>query len=127
MPKVVVNGAQISCSFGTAPSALVVPSPLVTAGGQPVAKIADMAPMTNIMPFLMCMTPSNPQVAAATSAALGVLTPQPCIPVITAPWSPGSPKASMSGLPVLTASSTCMCAWGGAITIASPGQVIVDG
>jgi hypothetical protein len=86
--------AQLMCSFGVAPSALtVVPKGRpVQAGGQMAATIQDFAPNVNIMPFGMCTTLSNPQVAAATSAALGVLTPQPCIPVTT-PWKPGSPTA----------------------------------
>jgi hypothetical protein len=128
MPQLVVNGAQIMCTFGVAPSALtVVPSaPLVQAGGQPQARVVDMVPMVNIAPFGMCTTPSNPQVAAATSAAMGVLTPQPCIPVTTAPWTPGSTKVTAGGVPVLTSGSTCICAWGGQISIVQPGQVKVS-
>ena len=38
----------------------------------------------------MCISPANPVVAAATTAALGVLTPQPCIPITIAPWLPGA-------------------------------------
>ena len=65
--------AQLMCSFGVAPSALtVVPKGKpVQAGGQMAATIQDFAPNVNIMPFGMCTTLSNPQVAAATSAALG--------------------------------------------------------
>jgi hypothetical protein len=127
MPKLVVNGAAMMCSFGVAPSSLVVPSPTVTAGGLPAAKITDMAPMANIPPFGMCMTPSNPQVAAATSAALGVLTPQPCIPVISGPWSPGSTKVTVGGVPAVNDTCMCNCAWGGVITVTFAGQATVDG
>lgn len=121
----VVATAQIMCSFGVAPSVLtVVPKGLpVQAGGQMAATIQDFVPNMNIMPFGMCTTPSNPQVAAATSAALGVLTPQPCIPMTVAPWTPGSPTVMINGAPALTADSTCQCAWGGAITIVMPGQM----
>ena len=128
MSTVVVSGAQIACSFGTTPSALtVVPAGQpVQGGGQLVARITDQAPNANIAPFGMCMTLSNPQVAAATSAAQGVLTPQPCIPVTTAPWTPGSPTVSSGGTPALTSDSQCMCAWGGSITIVSPGQMTVS-
>lgn len=129
MPDLVVNGAQIRCTFGTSPSALtVVPAgPLVQAGGQPLARVTDMAPMMNVAPFGMCITPSNPQVAAATTAASGVLTPQPCIPVITGPWTPGSPKVSAGGVPALTSTSMCTCAWGGAISVVAAGQVKATG
>ena len=128
MAQVVVNGAQLACPFGQAPSTLtVVPTGQpVQAGGQLVAKITDMAPMANIAPFGMCTTLSNPQVAAATSAAQGVLTPQPCIPVTTSPWSPGSPTVTVGGTPALTSDSRCACAWGGSISITSPGQATVS-
>jgi len=125
----VVSTAQVMCSFGTTPAALtVIPKgPPVIAAGQPMATIQDFAPMANVAMFGMCMTPSNPQVAAATSAALGVLTPQPCIPVIVAPWAPGSATVLVNGSPALTATSTCQCTWGGAITVVSPGQTTIGG
>ena len=129
MPDLVVNGAQMTCTFGVAPSTLtVVPSgPILQAGGQLLARVVDLVAMVNVAPFGMCTTPSNPQVAAATSAASGVLTPQPCIPVITAPWSPGSAKVSAGGVPALTSTSTCTCAWGGSIAVVAAGQVKVTG
>ncbi|MGL4604236.1 MAG: hypothetical protein ACRCU9_08815 [Iodobacter sp.] len=37
--------------------------------------------MLNIMPIGTCMSPATPMVAAATAAAMGVLTPMPCIPM----------------------------------------------
>src|ERR1700741_914660 len=97
----VVATAQLMCSFGVAPAVLsVIPKGLpVQAGGQMAATIQDFMPNANIPPFGMCTTPSNPQVAAATSAALGVLTPQPCIPMTTAPWTPGSPTVTINGAP----------------------------
>lgn len=128
MSTVVVSGAQVTCTFGTMPSALtVVPAGQpVQGGGQLVARISDQAPNVNIAPFGMCTTLSNPQVASATSAAQGVLTPQPCIPVTTAPWAPGSPTVSVGGTPALTSDSRCMCAWGGSISVVSPGQGTVS-
>ncbi|HEY2300705.1 MAG TPA: DUF4280 domain-containing protein [Acidimicrobiales bacterium] len=119
----VVNGAQIMCSFGVAPSVLsVLPLNRVMVGGQPAATIQDFTPMVNIAPFGMCTTLSNPTVAAATAAALGVLTPMPCVPVTT-PWRPGSVSVMIGGKPALTNSSQCQCAWGGIIAIGMPGQV----
>ncbi len=121
---VVVSGAMLLCSFGMAPSSYTAIG-LVSAGGMPVGTIKDSIPMLNIKPFGMCMSPSNPTVAAATAAALGVLTPMACIPVTGTPWTPGAPLTSATGLPLITASSTCNCAWGGVITVSFPGQVQV--
>jgi len=88
----------------------------------PAATIMDSAPLTNIMPFAMCVSLSNPAVAAATTAALGVLTPQPCVPATAAPWAPGSTSVLIGGVPALDNISKCMCSWGGVIQILSPGQ-----
>jgi hypothetical protein len=124
MGQLVVNGAMMTCSFGVAPGTLsVLPVGRVQSSNQPAATIMDFKPNVNIAPFGMCMSPSNPQVAAATAAALGVLTPQPCIPMTVSPWTPGSPTVSIGGQPALTNSSTCNCMWAGVITISMPGQM----
>jgi hypothetical protein len=127
MGQLVVNGAQLQCSFGVAPSAMIVtPENLVNANKQPAATIMDNIPMKNIMPFGMCNSPTNPQVIAATAAAAGVFTPQPCIPVTTAPWIPGSPTVLLNKKPALNNSSQCMCSWLGVITVTSAGQFTVN-
>jgi hypothetical protein len=119
----VTGGATLVCSFGTAPSTLaVVPHGApVQAAGAPAANIADHAPTVGITPFGMCTTPTNPQVAAATAAAMGTLTPQPCLPVTAVPWAPGSPTVLVNGQPALGSSSTCACQWGGVVSIVAPG------
>jgi Domain of unknown function (DUF4280) len=127
MGILVSAGANIQCTFGMAPSALnVLPVNRITAGGPPAANIMDNKPMVNIPPFGMCTSPSNPQVAAATAAAMGVLTPMPCLPVVAAPWVPGSPTVMVGTAPALSNSSKCMCNWGGVIQILAPGQFTVQ-
>ncbi len=79
--------------------------------------------MVNIPPFGMCQSLANPTVAAATAAALGTLTPMPCIPVPLGPWKPGAPRTRIGGIPALTTDSTCQCQWGGVITINMPGTI----
>ena len=125
MGVVVCNGAQCMCSFGTAPSALVVLPENKVLTGSPAATIMDNKPNVNIMPFAMCTSMANPAVAAATSAALGVLTPQPCTPVTAAPWAPGNPKLLIGGKPALTMDGTLTCSYGGVIKILNPGQMKV--
>ena len=126
MPPLVINVALLQCSFGATPSSLVIlPSERVNASTLPAATIMDFTPMSKIMPFGMCSSMANPQVAAATSAAMGVLTPQPCIPNTVAPWVPGSPTVTIGKKPALTSTSTCNCLWGGVITIINPGQTTV--
>ena len=127
MGQQVVMGAMLQCSFGAAPSSMIVtPENRVMAVNRPAATILDNVPMKNIMPFGVCSAPSNPQVAAATAAALGVLTPQPCIPVTSAPWIPGSSTVLINNKPALNNSCKLMCNWGGVIQIANPGQGTVQ-
>jgi hypothetical protein len=74
MPNQVCMGASMMCSFGMAPSSLVVlPTNRVLTNEVPDANIMDHIPMTNIMPFGMCMSPANPEVASATAARPGSL------------------------------------------------------
>lgn len=123
----VCMGAMIQCTFGVAPSVLtVIPegSPVLI-DGMPAATIMDFVPLENISTFGMCMSIANPEVAAATAAALGVLTPMPCVPMTTSPWIPGSETVLIDDMPALTEVCTCLCDWGGLITITDPGQVLV--
>jgi hypothetical protein len=120
-------GASMMCSFGMAPSSLVVlPTNRVLTSEVPDANIMDHIPMTNIMPFGACMSPANPTVAAATSAAMGVLTPMPCIPATPAPWVPGAPTVLLGNAPALDNVSTLTCIWGGVISFVTPGEFTVE-
>lgn len=122
----VCGGAMMSCSFGAAPSSLMVLPVNRVLTSMPIATIMDNIPLVNILPFGMCSSPSNPTVAAATAAALGVLTPMPCIPVIPAPWVPGSPTVIIANYPALNNSSKLMCSWGGVIQISNPGTANIQ-
>jgi len=127
MPNQVCMGASMMCSFGVAPSSLVVlPINRVLTSEVPDANIMDHIPMTNIMPFGMCMSPSNPEVASATAAAMGVLTPMPCIPVTPSPWVPGASNVMLGNAPALDNVSTLMCTWGGVISFVTPGEFTVE-
>lgn len=126
MGLAVCGGATLQCSFGAAPSVFNVLPEAKVVNNMPLANIMDNKPMLNIMPFGMCTSMMNPAVASATAAALGVLTPAPCMPVITGPWAPGSPKCLIGGKPALNDSCKCMCAYSGVISVASPGQTTIN-
>lgn len=114
MGMLTVNTANCMCSFGAAPVPLLATSvPNVTALNQPAATIMDLPKL----PFGMCSSPTNPAVAAATAAALGVLTPMPCTPLVVVPWAPGSPTVLIGGIPALNNSSKTICSFGGVIQI----------
>jgi hypothetical protein len=127
MSQLVCGGAQVMCHFGTAPATLnVLPSRRTMVAERPAASITDNVPFVNIPSFGMCASLANPQTAAATAAALGVLTPMPCAPVVPAPWVPGTAQLSVEGVPALTNTSQCHCAYGGVITVVVPGQMTVS-
>lgn len=113
---------MLQCSFGMAPSAfMALPDKAILVENKPIANIMDNKPMVNIMPFGMCQSLANPAVASATAAALGVLTPMPCVPVTAAPWVPGSPTVLVKGFPALNQNCKLMCSWGGVISFTNPG------
>lgn len=125
MGQQVCMGAMTKCTFGLAPSTLMVLPASRVMTGTPAANIMDNKPMVNVLPFGMCQSLANPMVAAATAAALGALTPMPCIPMTMAPWVPGAPTVMMGPMPALNNSSKLMCNWGGVIGITVPGQFTV--
>ncbi|MBK1694020.1 hypothetical protein CKO09_04625 [Chromatium weissei] len=119
----VCSGALLQCSFGIAPSSLMVlPINRTLTTNMPAANIMDYVPLLNILPFGMCSSPANPVVASATAAALGVLTPMPCIPATATPWTPGSPTVLLANMPALNNTSKLICSYGGVISVLMPGQ-----
>lgn len=119
----VCGGAALSCSFGVAPSVMNVLPAARVMSAMALASIMDHIPLVNILPFGMCSSVSNPMVAAATAAALGVLTPMPCVPVTSSPWVPGVPAVLIGNKPGLDNTCKLMCNWGGVIQVVNPGQV----
>lgn len=118
----VCGGTPISCSFGAAPSTLNIAPENGVIGNAPIACITDNAVMKNVSTFGMCTSLGNPQVASATAAALGVLTPQPCMPALAAPWAPPVPNVLIGTTPAIDMSSQLMCSYGGIIKLISPVQ-----
>jgi hypothetical protein len=101
MGLAVCSGAMMQCSFGVAPSTLIVlPENRTMVSNQPMATI----------------------MAAATAAKLGVFTPAACVPSTAAPWVPGSPTVLVGNKPALNNNSKLMCMWGGIIQVLNPGQ-----
>lgn len=119
----VVSGAACLCTMGTSPGQINATNQMtIRVGGKPAASIADSAPLSNVGSCGMCTSLANPAVAAATAAALGVLTPQPCVPAPAGAWvCPG--KVRVGGKPILTTDGKLNCAYGGTISIMNPGQM----
>lgn len=122
----VCGGAVLNCSFGMAPSVMNVLPAARVMSNMALATIMDNVPFVNILPFGMCQSMMNPTVAAATAAAMGALTPMPCIPVLPAPWVPGSPTVLIGGKPALNNSCKLNCAYGGIISINNPGTMNIQ-
>jgi Domain of unknown function (DUF4280) len=120
MGKLVCTGATLQCSFGAKPATFSASGQQVSA--TQAAGIVTDTSAHSIPAFGTCTSLSNPRVAAATSAAGNVLTPQPCQPVIPAPWTPGAAHVTIGRVAALDDASQCACAWAGKITVSSPGQ-----
>lgn len=120
-----VIGAQMLCTFMTAPGSMIVlPTNRVNGFNMPAANIMDHKAYVNIPGFVLCTSMANPVTASQTSAASGVLTPGACTP-IPAPWAPGNPVVLLANQPTLNNTSVCQCSYGGTISIVFPGQVPV--
>ncbi|MEZ5234009.1 MAG: DUF4280 domain-containing protein [Acidimicrobiales bacterium] len=127
MGMLITHGAMMTCTFGAAPATYAaLPKNKVLGDNKPASNIMDNVPMLNIPSFGMCSSLANPTVAAATAAALGALTPMPCMPVVAAPWAPGSSKVLLANMPALTDACKCLCNWGGTIAFSVPGQTKVQ-
>ena len=124
MGLLAVTGAQLMCPFGTASGVFHASAkPTVFLQGKCAGTIKDTAATVNIAPFGMCNSLANPMVASATVAALGVLTPQPCTPVVAGTWTPVNSKILVGGAPCLGQDAVCICSNGmGTIRITNPGQ-----
>ena len=121
MPLPVVSGATVQCTMGTTPGQLKASPSTVRLGGAHAVRISDVAPMMNVGSCGMCTSLLNPTVASATAAALGVLTPMPCVPSPVGPWiCAGTPL--VAGRPALSSDGTLTCAYGGSLRIVTPGQ-----
>ena len=115
----VKTGAKLSCPLAIpcGASLVVDPSRLTFVDGAQMANIMDFKPLANIPSMGQCTTMSNPAVASATAAKLGVFTPAPCVPAIPAPWKPGASMVLVENFPALLSTDTLQCMWGGVITI----------
>lgn len=124
MSQPVVTGATVQCTMAMPPGSGSLTATAQTAvriGGQTAAIITDTVPMVNVGSCGMCTSMSNPQVASATAAALGVLTPMPCVPSPVGAWL-GCSGPLIGGKPALTTDGTLACAYGGTIRILFSGQ-----
>ena len=122
MGQVVVTGGTAQCTFGTLPGMISAGTQKkVLIDGKPVATIMDFNTQC-ITPFGLCTTLTNPAVQAATTAALGVLTPQPCTLVPAGTWKPTKVTVQAGGSPVLTNECQGTCVYGGCIAVTNPGQ-----
>ncbi|MDR2794350.1 MAG: DUF4280 domain-containing protein [Holosporaceae bacterium] len=118
--------ALLTCPMGVAPTPLtVLPASMVMGKTGPIGSAPDCVPFLNIVPFGVCMSMANPTTAALTAAALGILTPGPCIPTPAGIWLPMKPTVMTKLGPILNSDTMLICAYGGVIKPASPGQVTV--
>lgn len=125
MKPIVIQGTLLKCNFGNLPAPIMVLPDKKVNSMLPVAVKSDHIPILNILPFGMCSNPANPMVLAATAAALGVLTPVPCIPCTVNAWSKACSKIKIHGKEAINMDSQLKCLYGGNIQITAPVQPTV--
>jgi len=125
MKPVVIQGTILKCQFGNVPTPMMVLPNRKVKSMLPVAVKSDHIPLLNILPFGMCSNPANPMVIAATAAAMGVLTPMPCIPCTTQDWTGACSKVKIGGTEAINMDSQLKCLYGGTIQVAAPVQPTV--
>lgn len=120
----VCSGAMMRCTMGTSLAKLtVLPTKTVNLTGQPQANISDNKTMVNLAPFGLCRSLGFPATASATAAAMGTLTPMPCMHNTPMPWMGGKMDYLIKGQPALLKSCKCQCMWGGTISLVTDGQI----
>lgn len=130
MPNETCSTAICQCSMGDSTTTFNgSPFNLVETESKPAGTINDHMLGLNFpkaaSTFGKCKSLANPVVLAATIANGGVLDPQPCVPVIPAPWIIGSPTVLISNFPALNSESQLLCTWAGTISISMPGEFTV--
>lgn len=122
MPNQCCMGSQMKCSFGSAPAGLLPTFKPIMTSNKVAANIMDHIPIVNVPTFGMCKSLANPTVASATAAAMGALTPMPCIPATPAPWVTGAPTVLLANFPALDDTAKLMCMWAGVIEFTNATQ-----
>lgn len=153
-PAYIVHGAQTQCSFGMAPSHVV----LQVSHGVYIHNIAqlttmDHIPLKNIQTFGGCTSPENPSVQAAAAQIAAAQRKKKksfwekvmsifckvdaeadasfvsqcagvCTPVIIKPWDNGKETVTLSRENPLLSTGTLTCMYSGQITLSSTGQPV---
>lgn len=114
MGNLVCSNAMMTCSFGMIPSVFQATNCMQVMANGVVGNCMDAMP-ANVMNFGMCTSLANPMVVSATAAALGVLTPQPCIPVPCGLWITPKMNILIKNAPALSSDAKLLCAYGGII------------
>lgn len=115
--KIVVNGAILKCSQGSATSSLKINTDKnITINGNTLAIISETTPTTNIQAFGMCSSTSNPEVQNIIAQTKGATKEYACTPKSIGKWTNGVPFF-MGEEKVVSDKSTCNCTWGGEISI----------
>lgn len=116
----------LSCSFGTVPDTLIVlPDGNVVIEAMLAGNMFDMIPFANIPGFILCISLVNPEVATATAAAFGVLTPMPCTPMTFEPWITEDFTVLFTDQPAIDQTSILICDYAAIIIVDEPGNFSV--
>lgn len=124
MLSISVQGATCRCTFGTAIIPIqVIPIDGVKICNRPAVKQLDTN-LFNISSFGMCSSLSNPLVITLMNT---IIIPTVCVPKIVTPpgWNVSKMNIKIGGQYPCSMGDTCMCAYGGIISILNANQSTV--
>lgn len=122
MGQPVVTGGKAMCSMGPGGMFNISAMGNVMIENKPILTTKDTVPFMNVSPAgVMCQSMANPMVASATAAAMGVLTPQPCVPNFVGMWLPGTINCKCKFMGLVDSSCSLMCAYAGKLSITFAG------
>lgn len=121
--SIAITGALCQCPFGTMCAVNVLPITNVFISKKLCVRMPDAKALVNIPSFGMCTSPGNPSVVKIPP---GIVVPTVCVPNITnTNWETKKNNVKICGQSVCTDGDTCMCSYGGVISIIMPGQFTV--
>ena len=110
---IVSSGNMCKCSFGK----FSIPLTSVNTVSIEKTPVITNTDTSKLISFGVCYSPANPAVQAAIVASLGQVKYAPCKSSIVTQWLNTKSTVLACGRPVCTSSSTCLCVFGGTISI----------
>ncbi len=112
---------MLECTFSPAPGSYLSIRATTLVANMPSSNISDTMIGANVVPFPVCIAPTNPVAPAQL-----MIPPYVCVPMLS-PFTPTNPTILLENMPITTEDSIAMCMYavGGVVSFTNPGQFTV--